>query len=57
MALPHSPAPESPTLIVDALGIGWITFRDPELPHTVLTEAVLRRLAHCIGEASTRAFP
>jgi 3-hydroxyacyl-CoA dehydrogenase/enoyl-CoA hydratase/3-hydroxybutyryl-CoA epimerase len=43
--------PASPTFEIDADDIGWITFDDPERPHNVLDEAVMRRLGAVLDEA------
>ena len=45
----------SPSFRVDADGIGWITFDDPERSHNVLTEAVMRRLGTALDEARAAA--
>lgn len=54
---PTPPEPErpTPTLQVDADGIGWLTFDDPERKLNVLTEAVMRRLASVLEEAEALA--
>jgi len=48
---------ENPAFEIDARGIGWITFDDPERKLNVLTEDVMRRLARVVEsarEAATR---
>lgn len=51
-ATPTSP---SPRFEIDARGIGWITFDDPDRRLNVLTEAVMSRLADVIAEAEHAA--
>jgi 3-hydroxyacyl-CoA dehydrogenase/enoyl-CoA hydratase/3-hydroxybutyryl-CoA epimerase len=45
----------TPAFEVDARGIGWITFDDPERKVNVLTEEVMRRLSDVAGEAAQAA--
>jgi len=45
----------SPDFEIDADGIGWITFDDPDRPVNVLGEAVMRRLAAVLEEARAAA--
>lgn len=42
------PASANPDLEIDARGIGWITFDDPDRKVNVLTEDVMRRLARVV---------
>ncbi|MEX2467864.1 MAG: 3-hydroxyacyl-CoA dehydrogenase NAD-binding domain-containing protein, partial [Gemmatimonadota bacterium] len=46
-----STASVNPTFEIDADGVGWITFDDPERPLNVLTEAVMTRLGSALDEA------
>lgn len=45
----------SPTLSVDAEGVGFLTFDDPGRPVNVLSEATMRRLAERVAEVEERA--
>ncbi len=45
----------SPTFEIDADGIGWIVFDDPERPVNVLTEAVMLRFGETLDEARAAA--
>jgi 3-hydroxyacyl-CoA dehydrogenase/enoyl-CoA hydratase/3-hydroxybutyryl-CoA epimerase len=48
----HTP---SPTFEIDASGVGWITFDDPERSMNVLTEAVMLRFGEMLDEARAAA--
>lgn len=48
-------AGHGPFLEIDADGVGWVTFADPERPVNVLTEAVMRRLQQVVAELEDRA--
>jgi len=49
-------AADNPTFEVDARGIGWIVFDDPERKLNVLTEDVMRRLARVVESAREAAL-
>ena len=51
-----SPASANPSFEVDARGIGWITFDDPDRKLNVLTEDVMRRLARTVESAHEAAI-
>ncbi|MDT8368885.1 MAG: 3-hydroxyacyl-CoA dehydrogenase NAD-binding domain-containing protein [Longimicrobiales bacterium] len=44
----------SPLLTVDAGGLAWITFADPERRMNVLDEGVMLRLRECVAEVARR---
>ncbi len=50
--MPHA---RSPHLVVDADGLAWITFSDPDRTLNVLDEGVMRRLSDQIDEVGQRA--
>lgn len=47
---------ENPAFEIDARGIGWITFDDPDRKLNVLTEDVMRRLARVVESAHEAAI-
>jgi 3-hydroxyacyl-CoA dehydrogenase / enoyl-CoA hydratase / 3-hydroxybutyryl-CoA epimerase len=49
------PRTANPSFEVDARGIGWISFDDPDRKVNVLTEEVMRRLADTVSEAAEAA--
>jgi len=50
-----APAPKSPLLTVDADGMAWVTFADPDRSTNVLDEGVMSRLARQVEDIATRA--
>jgi 3-hydroxyacyl-CoA dehydrogenase/enoyl-CoA hydratase/3-hydroxybutyryl-CoA epimerase len=50
-----SDAARSPLLTVDADGLAWITFADPDRRMNVLDEGVMGRLRSCVDEVAGRA--
>jgi 3-hydroxyacyl-CoA dehydrogenase/enoyl-CoA hydratase/3-hydroxybutyryl-CoA epimerase len=50
-----TPPPANPHFTLDADGVGWITFDDPERRLNVLDEAVMARFADLVEEAHRRA--